>query len=80
MPGRGTVEAVFIVRYQSKGKKLFYVFVDLEKAFDRVPRKVIWYALRKSGVSEYLVQGVMSLCRCKTVVFVDGELSDFFFV
>ena len=37
-------------------------FVDLEKAFDRVPRKVIWWALRKLGVEEYyivqLVQGM----------------------
>ena len=52
MPVSRTVEAVFILRtltnYQSKSKKLFYVLVDLEKAFDRVLRKVIWYALRKS--------------------------------
>ena len=27
-------------------------FVDLEKSFDRVPRKIIWWALRKLGVEE----------------------------
>ena len=30
--------------------------VDLEKTFDRVPRKVIWRALRKLGVEEWIVQ------------------------
>lgn len=39
MPGRGTVDAVFNLKrltekYQSKVKKLFYVFADLEKVFD----------------------------------------------
>ena len=29
-------------------------FVDLEKAFDRVPQKVIWWALRKLGVGEWI--------------------------
>ena len=36
-------------------------FVDLEKAFDQVPPKVIWWALRKLGVDEWimgLVQGM----------------------
>ena len=31
-------------------------FIDLEKAFDRVPQKVIWWALRKLGVEEWIVQ------------------------
>ena len=36
-------------------------FVDLEKAFDRVPRKVIWWALRKLGVDEWIVQLVQGM-------------------
>jgi len=30
-----------------KGEKLHFGFVDLEKAFDRVPREVISWAMRK---------------------------------
>ena len=32
--------------------KLYIVFVDLEKAFNRVPRRVIWWALRRKDVME----------------------------
>ena len=39
----------------------FFVFVDLEKAFDRVPREVTHFDLRQKGVPEYLVDSVMSL-------------------
>ena len=31
-------------------------FADLKKAFDRVPRDVIWWAMRKLGVDEWLVR------------------------
>ena len=36
-------------------------FVDLEKAFDRAPRKVLEWALRKEEISEIFVRSVMSL-------------------
>ena len=80
-PGRGTVDAVFVLRrdsekFRAKNKKLFFRFVDLEKAFDCVPKEVIHFALRQKGVPEHLVNGVMSLYTgCKTVVSVEGELS-----
>ena len=66
MPGKGTVDALFMVRvlqqkYGRKKRKLYMCFVDLEKAFDRVPRKVIEWALRKEGVNEILVGAVMRL-------------------
>ena len=36
-------------------------FVDLEKAFDRVPRRVMQWALIKKGRPEILVKAVISL-------------------
>jgi len=43
MKGKGTTDAIFTVRqtqenFRVKAKKLHFGFVDLEKAFDRVPR------------------------------------------
>ena len=44
MPGRGTIDVIFILRqlqekHLAKNKKLYFAFVDLEKASNRVPRK-----------------------------------------
>ena len=52
-----------------KGKKLYFGFVDLEKAFDRVPREAIRWAMRKFGVEEWLLSAVMFMYTgAKTVV------------
>jgi len=54
-------------------------FVDLEKAFDRVPRKVIEWALRKRGVNEGLVRAVMRLYEgARTKVKVGTGMSEAF--
>ena len=46
-----------------------------------MPMEVICFALRRKGVLEYLVDGVMSLYKgCKTAVSVDRERSSSFSV
>ena len=66
IPGRGTIDTIFVVRqlyekYLAANKRLYMAFVDLEKAFDRVPWKVIWWALRKLGVEEWIVRLVQGM-------------------
>ena len=36
-------------------------FVDLEKGFDQVPRKVIWWGLSKLGVEEWIERLVLGM-------------------
>jgi len=74
MKGKGTTDAIFMARQiqeniRVKGKKLYFGFVDLEKAFDRVPREVISWAMRKLGVEAWLLLVVLSMYTgAKTVV------------
>ena len=57
----------------------YYYFVDLEKAFDRVPRGVVRWALRKLGVDECLIRTVMALhTETCTIVRTDAGLSESF--
>ena len=66
VPGRGTTDAIFVVRqlqekYLAANNRLYMAFIDLEKVFDRVPRKVIWWALRKLRVEEWIVRLVQEM-------------------
>ena len=51
--GESGRDAVFFLRrlqeeYLDKEKKLYMCFVDLEKAFEKVPRRVLEWAIRSS--------------------------------
>ena len=82
--GRSTIDAVFIVRqvqeqFLAKHKELWMAFVDLEKAFDRVPREVLWWALRKKGIDEWLVTAIQAMYKDATtsVKFKNSESTAF---
>ena len=52
--------------------------MDLEKVFDRVPREVISWAMRKMGVEEWPVSAVMSMYAGeKTVVYACRPVCSF---
>ena len=54
-------------------------FVNPEKAFDRVLKNVLEWAMKKKGIPEVLVRSVMSLYEgAKTRVRVNSELSEAF--
>src|SRR5260221_4755745 len=83
-PGRGTMDAIFVVRqiqekFLAKKNELWMTFVDLEKEFDRVPREVLWWSLRRSGVAEWIVNiiKVMYEGSTKAIQLEDGESTEF---
>ena len=66
MAGKSTIDAIFIMRqlqekFCAKKLKLYHIFVDLEKAFDRVSRKAIVWSLRRQFVPERLIELIMAM-------------------
>ena len=85
-PNRSTCEAIFSIRQlqeksREQGQPLYACFVDLEKAFDSVPREALWVVLAKLGCTDKFVRMIRLLhddMRC--CVNVQGEDSEFFTV
>ena len=83
-PGRGTVDQLYTLSRVLEGawefaQPVHMCFVDLEKAFDRVPRGTLWGVLREYGVTDHLIQAVRSLYdRCQSLVRISGNKSNSF--
>ena len=84
--GRGCTDQIFAVRqvcekYLAKGKEVFWAFMDLEKAYDRIDREALWTVLRMYGIGGRLLKGVKSFYRnSRACVRVGNSVSDWFSV
>ena len=82
--GMSTTEPIFALRilqekYQERKKDLHMVLVDLEKAYDRVPRDLIWWALRKKNIPEAYITIIQDMYKeTKTRVKTRCGLTHYF--
>ena len=74
MPGRSTTDAIIILKqtiekHREGHKDIIVTFIDLEKAYDRVPREEIWRCMRERNVPEKYVKLIQDMYRgCQTKV------------
>ena len=62
-----------------KDMKAYAVFVDLQKAYDKVCRKELWEALKRYGVAGDLLRAIRTMYQAsEACVRVDGECSEWF--
>ena len=84
MPGRSTTEAIYLLRqlmekYREVKKDLYITFIDLEKAYDRIPRTLIWWTLEKKKVCSSYISLIKDMYEGATtcVRTIDGDTCDF---
>ena len=70
----------FITKYlRQKGGRLYAIFVDFEKAFDRINRSMLWNKLNTLNVSSKMVKMLRSIySEVKYCVKSDSELTNYF--
>ena len=70
-PGRSTTDAIFILKqtiekHREGQKNIRVTLIDLEKAYDSIPREEIWRSSRERNVPEkyiYTIICLKSVCR-----------------
>jgi Reverse transcriptase (RNA-dependent DNA polymerase) len=83
MPGRFTMEVIFLIRQimerHREQKDLHMIFIDLEKAYDKIPRNIMWWALKRKLVPTKYVTLIKDMYK-NVVICVracDGESDTF---
>ena len=48
-------------KYRERNKDLLMVFIDLENAYDSIPRCVIWDSLKARGISSVYIEAIWDM-------------------
>ena len=82
--GRSTTEQIFNLRilcekYLQHQQNLYHVFIDLEKAFDRVWHAALWATMKKYNISTNLIQVIKNLYdKATSAVLFKSSIGDWF--
>src|SRR6266498_223783 len=78
------MEAIFLIRqlmerYKEQKKNLHMVFIDLGKAYDKIPRNIMWWALEKHKVPTKYITLIKDMYHdvVTCVRTCDGDTDDF---
>ena len=80
--GRSTTEQIFNLRilcekYLQHQQDLYHVFIDFEKAFNRVWHATLWATMKKYNISNYLIQVIKNLYnKATSAVLFNGSIGD----
>ncbi|KAE8713278.1 Protein PIR [Hibiscus syriacus] len=80
MPGKSTTEAIHLLRrlmekYKGKNREFHMAFIDLEKAYDSVPRDTIWKTLEKRQIPTAYIRAIRDMY-CRSTTYVRTTVGD----
>jgi hypothetical protein len=78
------MEAIFLIRQlmercREQKKDMYMVFIDLEKAYDKVSKNVMWWALQKQRVSSKYITLIKDMYDnvVTSIRISDGDINNF---
>lgn len=78
-PGRSTQDHIFTIKQLAEkrylqGKHIWLAFIDMEKAFDTVPRSKVWKGLKERGVHSKIIRIIQNIYKTNTSYVIKANM------